>query len=150
MSDPAAKETRAMAQTVHPLEFQLPNFQQLRVMEVSFFILTKVLNRCSGGSGAKGAGSLLFRPLIHPVVNGLVVESRILWLPRVVGLVREIQHLGRHSQHLQRGEELKRLRHIASIVELAMDNKRRRLEILGKQVRRPLLVRLSKTAPLKS
>jgi hypothetical protein len=67
ISDPAAKENRAMAQTVHPLEFQLANFQQLRVIEVSFSILTKVLTRCSGGEGA-----LLFRPLIHPVVNGFV------------------------------------------------------------------------------
>jgi hypothetical protein len=38
MSDPAAKENRAMAQTVHPLDFQLFDFQQLSVMEVSFLL----------------------------------------------------------------------------------------------------------------
>jgi hypothetical protein len=36
MSDPAAKETRAMAQTLHPLDFRPSNFQQLSVIEVSF------------------------------------------------------------------------------------------------------------------
>jgi hypothetical protein len=38
MSDPAAKESTAMAQTVHPLDFQPLNAQQLSVMEVSFVI----------------------------------------------------------------------------------------------------------------
>jgi hypothetical protein len=36
MSDPAAKENRAMAQTVHLLDFQPLNFQQLSVIEASF------------------------------------------------------------------------------------------------------------------
>src|SRR5580700_997169 len=36
MSDPALKETRAIAQTVHTLDFPPLNFQQLSVMEFSF------------------------------------------------------------------------------------------------------------------
>jgi hypothetical protein len=35
MSDPAVKESRAMAQTVHLLDFPPMNFQPLRVMEFS-------------------------------------------------------------------------------------------------------------------
>jgi hypothetical protein len=42
MSDPAAKETRTMAQTVHPLDFQPSNFQQLSVTEVSFLSLQSI------------------------------------------------------------------------------------------------------------
>ena len=36
-SDPAAKESRAIAQTVLPLDFQLLSFQQLSVIKTSFF-----------------------------------------------------------------------------------------------------------------
>jgi hypothetical protein len=42
MSDPAAKETRTMAQTVHPLDFPFSNFQQLSVTEVSFLSLQSI------------------------------------------------------------------------------------------------------------
>jgi len=33
MSDPAVKESRAMAQTLHPLDFPLLNFQKLNVID---------------------------------------------------------------------------------------------------------------------
>jgi len=36
MSDPAVKESRAMAQTLHPLDFQPFNFQQLNVIDIPF------------------------------------------------------------------------------------------------------------------
>jgi hypothetical protein len=42
MSDPAAKETRAMAQTVHPLDFHPLNVQQLSVMEATFLSLQSI------------------------------------------------------------------------------------------------------------
>jgi hypothetical protein len=38
MSDPAAKESRAMAQTDHRVDLKALPFQLLSVMEVSFFI----------------------------------------------------------------------------------------------------------------
>jgi hypothetical protein len=36
MSDPAVKESRAMAQRRHPLDFPLMNFQQLSVIDIPF------------------------------------------------------------------------------------------------------------------
>jgi hypothetical protein len=51
MSDPAAKETRAMAQTVDLLDFQLLNFQQLSVMEVSFLLPQSIEWMPNGRSG---------------------------------------------------------------------------------------------------
>jgi hypothetical protein len=33
MSDPAVKASRAMAQTLYPLDFQFLNFQQLNVID---------------------------------------------------------------------------------------------------------------------
>jgi hypothetical protein len=36
MSDPAAKESRAMAQTLHPLDFRPLNFQQLNIIDTPF------------------------------------------------------------------------------------------------------------------
>jgi hypothetical protein len=36
MSDPAAKESRAMAQRLHPLDFPPLSFQQLSVIDIPF------------------------------------------------------------------------------------------------------------------
>jgi len=44
-----------------------------------------------------GNGTSILRRLIPAVVNGLVEEVRVLWLPLTWGIVREIQHFGRHS-----------------------------------------------------
>jgi len=38
MSDPAVKESRAMAQTLHPLAFLPLNFQQLNVIDTPSFL----------------------------------------------------------------------------------------------------------------
>jgi hypothetical protein len=50
MSNPAPKETRAMAQTVHPLDFHPLNVQQLSVMEASFLSPQRLNTVFSRGS----------------------------------------------------------------------------------------------------
>jgi hypothetical protein len=36
MSDPAVKESKAIAQTLHPLDFQPLSFQRLNVIDIPF------------------------------------------------------------------------------------------------------------------
>jgi hypothetical protein len=50
MSDPAVKESRAMAQTLHLFDFPPLNFQQSSVMEVSPFITARISNLNCGAS----------------------------------------------------------------------------------------------------
>src|SRR5580704_3714005 len=76
----------------------------------------------------------LLRPLIDPIVHRLVPELAVLRLEHPVSLIREVQHLRRHIQALQSGEELESLRHIQPVVELAVDDERRSLKIQRRQV----------------
>ena len=77
----------------------------------------------------------LLAPLIHPIVHGFVPQPRILRLEHPMTFVREIQHLGRNPQSLQRREELKSFAHVESIIILAVNHQRRRFEFVGEQVR---------------
>jgi hypothetical protein len=43
----------------------------------------------------------LFAPLIHPIINRLVPELRVLRLKHPMTFIREVQHFRRHLQHLQ-------------------------------------------------
>src|SRR5271166_6924573 len=85
---------------------------------------------------------LLLRPLIDPVVDRLVPELRVLRLHDPMAFVGKVEHLRRHAHGLQRGEELEAFADVEAIVELGMNHQRRRLEILGRIARIPLLVHL--------
>src|SRR5258708_10613832 len=81
-------------------------------------------------------------PLIHPVVDRFIPKLRILRLQHPVAFVGEVEHLGGYAHGLQRGEKLEAFAYIEAVVELSVDDKRRRFEILGRIPRRPLLVHL--------
>jgi hypothetical protein len=59
-----------------------------------------------------------------------------------VPFVGEIEHLRRHPHHLQCVKKLEAFAHVEAVVELSVDDKRRRLEILSVIARIPLLVHL--------
>src|SRR5215813_13345976 len=55
-----------------------------------------------------------------------------------MAFVREVKHLRRHAQPLQRSEQLEPFRDIESIVALSVNYERRCLEACRREVRRPL------------
>src|SRR3979411_1648322 len=57
--------------------------------------------------------------------------------------VREVEHLRRNLQPLQRGKELESFTDIKSVIELPMHYQGWRLEFVGKQMRRKFPVTLS-------
>src|SRR5579872_2926952 len=69
------------------------------------------------------------RPLVDPVVHGFVPELRVLRLQYPVSFVGEIQHLARNMEQLKSIEELKTLRYIEPVVELAVNDQCRCLEV---------------------
>src|SRR5271157_3181919 len=71
MSDPAAKETRATAQTVHPLDFQPLSAQQLSVMEVSFSLPQNVQSEPGQLMPRAGRSWGRLSPLAAPECNWL-------------------------------------------------------------------------------
>src|ERR1700733_1495318 len=79
-------------------------------------------------------------PLIHPIIHCFVPKLRILRLQHPMSFVRKIQHLRRHTFHLQRGEKLEAFAHIQPVIALAVDYESRRLEIPCILMRRPLLI----------
>src|SRR5450631_1940475 len=89
---------------------------------------------------AESRAPALLRPLIDPGIYGFVPQLRILRLLHPVAFVGKIEHLRRDAFHLQRGEKLEAFAHVEAVVALAVDDQRRRLEILGVLVRRPFLV----------
>src|SRR6266849_5784758 len=91
-------------------------------------------------SEVRGPAPASFRPLVHPLIHRLVPEPRILRFQYPVAYVGEVEHLRRHAHDLQRGEELEAFAHVEPVVALAMDDQRRRLEILRRVARRPLVV----------
>src|SRR5215469_4310291 len=96
--------------------------------------------RTAGPSEIATRRPLLLRPLIHPVVDGLVPEPRILRLQHPVAFVGEVEHLRRYAHGLQRGEELKAFAYIETVIELTMDDECWRLEVGRRIARRPLVV----------
>src|SRR5437867_1276604 len=60
-----------------------------------------------------------------------------------MAFVGEVEHLRRYTQPLQGREELKSLRHIQPVVELAVNHQRRRFKVCREQMRRPLAVQLA-------
>src|SRR5208337_1335852 len=86
---------------------------------------------------------LLLRPPIDPVVDRLVPKLSVLRLQHPVAFVGEVEHFGRDAQALQRGKELEAFAHVEPVVELPVDDERRRFEIRRKQMRRPLPIQLA-------
>src|ERR1035438_4956709 len=68
MSDPAAKETRAMAQTVHLLDFQPLNSQRLSVMEVPLSLPYNI--QCAPGEFMPREGQTSDLPSSRAVPEG--------------------------------------------------------------------------------
>ena len=85
----------------------------------------------------------LFTPLIHPIVHGFVPKLTVLRLKYPMAFIWEIQHLGGHLQHLQRREEIERLRDIKAVIVLAVYDQRRRFEIRRILMRRPFAINIS-------
>jgi len=52
-----------------------------------------------------------------------------------MAFIREVQHLRRNPQSLQRREELKPFAHVEPIIILSVNHQRRRFEFVGEQVR---------------
>src|ERR1700730_16625747 len=92
---------------------------------------------CLGGSVDRWS---LLRPLIYPGVDRLVPQPAVLRLEHPVAFVGKIQHLRRHAFDLQGGEKLDAFAHVESVIALAVDYERGRLEMLGVLVRRPPLI----------
>src|SRR5581483_6376558 len=82
-------------------------------------------------------------PLVHPVVDRLVPELRILRLEHPMAFIGEVEHLRRHALALQGREQVESLRNVEPVIELAMHDQRRRLEIRGEQMRGPFPVHLA-------
>src|SRR6266851_1833531 len=82
----------------------------------------------------------LLCPLIYPGVDRLVPQPAVLRLEHPVAFVGKIQHLRRHALHLQGGEKLEAFADVESVIALAVDYERGRLEILRVLVWRPLLI----------
>ena len=57
-----------------------------------------------------------------------------------MSLVGKVKHLRRHAHHLQRVEKLEAFADVEPVVQLPVDDQRRRLEIAGRIARRPLLI----------
>src|SRR5437660_877914 len=82
----------------------------------------------------------LLRPLIHPIVHRLVPELRVLRLQYPVSFVGKVEHLRWHAHRLQGSKELEAFADVEAVVELAVDDQRRRLKVLSVIARVPLLV----------
>lgn len=106
---------------------KIPNRQSPLIWKLDFEVCL--------GFGGWTLGFLRLAPLIHPVVYRFVPKPRILRFKHPMPFIREIQHLGRNPQSLQRREELKSFAHIEPIIVLAVDHQRRRFEFVGEQVR---------------
>src|SRR6202050_413696 len=76
MSDPAAKDTREMAQTVHPLDIQTSNFRWLRVMEVSF-LSPQSIDFLPDGVHASRTTIIGFTPVVLPKGRSFQNSKRV-------------------------------------------------------------------------
>src|SRR5262245_53357747 len=71
----------------------------------------------------------------QPLQECLVPQLAVGWLQYPVAFVRKVEHLGRNAETLQVGEKLKTLANGNPEVQLAVDHKHRRFEILRVVVR---------------
>src|SRR5687767_6816904 len=89
----------------------------------------------------RGRGVRL-QPLIEPVEYGLEPKLAVLRLQNPVSFVRVIEQLRRDALALQGREELQPFADRHAVIQFAVNDQRRGLEIFGAQVRRPLRVKL--------
>src|SRR5262245_53124699 len=70
------------------------------------------------------------QPLVEPTEDGLVPQPRVLGFENPMALVGVVEELARDAAALERGEQLHALSDGDAIVELAVDDERRSLEVL--------------------
>src|SRR5439155_19935981 len=85
-------------------------------------------------------GRLWFQVLVEPSKDGLMPQPAVLRLQHPVPYVRKIEQFGGHAAALERGEDLERLAVRHTIVQVALDNQHRRIQLLDEVRRRRLFV----------
>src|ERR1700691_1457571 len=83
---------------------------------------------------------LFLGPAIYPVIYCFVPEFGVLRLQHPMAFIGEVEHLGGHALHLQRGKKLQAFAYIQAIIFLSMNDEGRSLEIFRILVLRKILI----------